>query len=74
MFTQSRPSTSHVVIFLLVIVVFLYSLGLIHSVACSSQNPVLFSVLGFIENVMGISYPIGTKALNGYMFLTDCSF
>ncbi|MDD5415906.1 MAG: hypothetical protein PHE48_02770 [Candidatus Daviesbacteria bacterium] len=74
MFIQSRPNAFFVVIFLSIIVIFLYSLGLLHFLACSSQNPTLFSVLGFIESVLGISYPLGTRVISTYMPLTNCSF
>ncbi|MDO8489350.1 MAG: hypothetical protein Q7S42_04500 [Candidatus Omnitrophota bacterium] len=74
MYIKSKSGIFFVVIFLLIIIVFLYSLGMLHSFACASQNPVLLSVLAFIENIMGVSYPLGTKTLNGYMSLTNCSF
>lgn len=74
MYIQNKSNAFFVVIFLSLVVLFLYSLGLIHSFACSSQNQVLLSILGFIDNMMSISYGLGTKALSTYMPLTNCSF
>lgn len=63
-----------IIILLSLIVVFLYSLGILHSYACATQNKFLISVLSTTQNVLDISFTLGTKMLGSFDRIDQCNF
>ncbi|MDO8618764.1 MAG: hypothetical protein Q7R49_02335 [Candidatus Daviesbacteria bacterium] len=71
---KSEKITLASILILVLVTVYLYSLGSIHRYACVNRNQGLLSLVGATEQVMSISYKLGTEVLGDYMPLTDCTY